>query len=158
VPDHLLGDRRGTLHVVAPRAARALLRMSLLGSRSLTRKITNGIALALSGVATLIGLTCLGAILWTLLKNGFTGMSLQLFTQSPPPRRGRGGGLLNAIFGSAAMTFIGILIGAPIGILSGTYLAEYGRNSRLADVIRFVNDVLLSAPSIIVGLFVYEVV
>lgn len=127
-------------------------------SRTLARKLTNGVALGLSAVATLIGLTCLGAILWTLLKNGLTGISLQLFTQSTPPPPGTGGGLLNAIFGSAAMTLIGIAIGAPIGILSGTYLAEYGRNSRLADVIRFVNDVLLSAPSIIVGLFVYEVI
>ena len=74
---------------------------------------------------------------------------------TPPP--GSGGGLLNAIYGSAVMTVIGILIGAPIGMLAGTYLAEYGRNSRLTSVIRFVNDVLLSAPSIIIGLFVYEI-
>ena len=127
-------------------------------NRRFRRKVANVVALALSGVATLIGLTCLGAILWTLLKNGFSGVSLQLFTQSTPPPPGAGGGLLNAIYGSAIMTVIGIAIGAPIGILSGTYLAEYGRNSRLADVIRFVHDVLLSAPSIIVGLFVYEVV
>jgi len=127
-------------------------------NRRFRRKVANVVALALSGVATLIGLTCLGAILWTLLKNGFSGVSLQLFTQSTPPPPGAGGGLLNAIYGSAIMTVIGIAIGAPIGILSGTYLAEYGKNSRLAGVIRFVNDVLLSAPSIIVGLFVYEVV
>jgi phosphate transport system permease protein len=74
---------------------------------------------------------------------------------TPPP--GSEGGLLNAIYGSAVMTVIGILIGAPIGMLAGTYLAEYGRNSRLSSVIRFVNDVLLSAPSIIIGLFVYGV-
>jgi phosphate transport system permease protein len=126
-------------------------------SRRLVRKVTNVIALALSGVATVIGLSCLAAILWTLLKNGFAGVSAALFTQMTPPP-GSSGGLLNAIYGSAAMTLIGMLIGAPIGILAGTYLAEYGRNSRLSDVIRFVNDVLLSAPSIIVGLFVYEVV
>ncbi|HTT01852.1 MAG TPA: phosphate ABC transporter permease PstA [Steroidobacteraceae bacterium] len=125
--------------------------------RSLVRKLTNLLALALSTVATLIGLTCLGAILWTLLRSGFAGMSAQLFTQMTPPP-GSAGGLLNAIFGSLAMTAIGIAIGAPIGILAGTYLAEYGRESRLATVTRFVNDVLLSAPSIIVGLFVYEVV
>jgi phosphate transport system permease protein len=125
--------------------------------RSLVRKITNVLALALSTVATLIGLTCLGAILWTLLRNGFSGMSIQVFRQMTPPP-GSAGGLLNAIYGSLAMTFIGIAIGAPIGILAGTYLAEYGRDSRLAAVTRFVNDVLLSAPSIIVGLFVYEVV
>jgi len=126
-------------------------------SRTLIRKLTNAIALALSGIATAIGLVCLGAILWTLLKNGFGGMSLAVFTQTTPPP-GSAGGLLNAIFGSLAMTGIGILIGTPIGILAGTYLAEYGRDSRLSDVIRFVNDVLLSAPSIIVGLFVYEAV
>jgi phosphate transport system permease protein len=121
------------------------------------RKVTNVIALLLSAVATLLGLACLGAILFTLLKSGFAGMSLQLFTKMTPPP-GSAGGLLNAIYGSAVMTAIGILIGAPIGILAGTYLAEYGRNSRMSDVIRFVNDILLSAPSIIVGLFVYQVV
>jgi len=126
-------------------------------SRTLIRKLTNAIALALSGIATAIGLVCLGAILWTLLKNGFGGMSLAVFTQTTPPP-GSAGGLLNAIFGSLAMTGIGILIGTPIGILAGTYLAEYGRDARLSDVIRFVNDVLLSAPSIIVGLFIYEAI
>ncbi|HTV51215.1 MAG TPA: phosphate ABC transporter permease PstA [Steroidobacteraceae bacterium] len=126
-------------------------------SRRLLRKLINAFALALSLVATLIGLTCLGAILWTLFKSGLAGLSMQVFTQTTPPP-GSAGGLINAIYGSAMMTLIGILIGAPIGILSGTYLAEYGRRSRLADIVRFVNDVLLSAPSIIVGLFVYEVV
>jgi phosphate transport system permease protein len=121
------------------------------------RKVTNVIALLLSAVATLLGLACLGAILFTLLKSGFAGMSVQLFTKMTPPP-GSAGGLLNAIYGSAVMTAFGILIGAPIGILAGTYLAEYGRNSRMSDVIRFVNDILLSAPSIIVGLFVYQVV
>jgi len=125
--------------------------------RSLTRKIGNVAALTLSVVATAIGLLFLGAILWTLLKNGLAGMSVQLFTQMTPPP-GADGGLLNAIFGSAVMTLIGIAIGAPVGVLAGTYLAEYGGDSRLASVIRFVNDVLLSAPSIIVGLFVYQVV
>jgi phosphate transport system permease protein len=124
--------------------------------RRTVRKITNVVALVLSGVATAIGLFFLGAILWTLLKNGMAGMSGALFTQMTPPP-GDAGGLLNAIYGSVVMTLIGILIGAPIGMLAGTYLAEYGRNSRLSSVIRFVNDVLLSAPSIIVGLFVYEV-
>jgi len=125
-------------------------------SRARTRKLTNVVALMLSALATLLGLACLGAILYTLLKSGFAGMSVELFTRTTPPP-GSAGGLLNAIYGSAVMTVIGILIGAPIGILAGTYLAEYGRNSRLSDVIRFVNDVLLSAPSIIVGLFVYQV-
>ena len=124
--------------------------------RRVARKITNAVALILSGLATAIGLFFLGAILWTLLKNGFAGMSAALFTEMTPPP-GSEGGLLNAIYGSAAMTLIGILIGAPIGMLAGTYLAEYGRTSRLSTVIRFVNDVLLSAPSIIIGMFVTEV-
>jgi phosphate transport system permease protein len=114
------------------------------------------VALALSAGATLVGLLFLGAILWTLLSNGLSGVSLALFTQNTPPP-GNAGGLLNALYGSAVMTILGILIGAPIGVLAGTYLAEYGRNSPLSAVVRFVNDVLLSAPSIIVGLFVYEV-
>jgi phosphate transport system permease protein len=126
--------------------------------RRFTRKITNVVALALSVGATSVGLLFLGAILWTLLKNGFSGMSLELFTQMTPPPGSAGGGLLNAIFGSAVMTVIGIAVGAPVGVLAGTYLAEYGGNSKLSAVIRFVNDVLLSAPSIIIGLFVYQIV
>lgn len=126
-------------------------------NRRLFRKLNNGMFLALSMVATLIGLACLAAILWTLLSNGLAGMSWRLFTQMTPPP-GAEGGLLNAIYGSAVMTVLGILIGAPIGVLAGTYLAEYGRNSRLSVVIRFINDVLLSAPSIIIGLFIYEIV
>ena len=125
-------------------------------NRRTRRKITNGIALALSGVATLIGLFFLGAILWTLLKSGLAGMSVKLFTENTPPPGAAGGGLLNAIYGSVVMTLIGILIGAPVGTLAGTFLAEYGRTSKLAAVIRFVNDVLLSAPSIIIGVFVSE--
>jgi phosphate transport system permease protein len=113
-------------------------------------------ALTLSGLATSIGLFFLGAILWTLIKNGLSGISVALFTQMTPPP-GSEGGLLNAIYGSVVMTLIGILIGAPVGMLAGTYLAEYGRNSRLSTVIRFINDVLLSAPSIIIGLFIYGV-
>jgi phosphate transport system permease protein len=121
--------------------------------RRAARKLTNIVALSLSGVATAIGLFFLGAILWTLLKNGLAGMSLRLFTEMTPPA-GSDGGLLNAIYGSAVITVIGILIGAPIGMLAGTYLAEYGRATHLATVIRFVNDILLSAPSIIVGMFI----
>jgi phosphate transport system permease protein len=124
--------------------------------RRVARKVTNWVALSLSGLATSIGLFFLGAILWTLIKSGLSGVSLALFTQMTPPP-GSEGGLLNAIYGSAVMTLIGILIGAPIGTLAGTYLAEYGRNSRLSTVIRFINDVLLSAPSIIIGLFIYGV-
>jgi phosphate transport system permease protein len=119
------------------------------------RKVTNVVALCLSGLATAIGLFFLGAILWTLISNGLAGMSVALFTQNTPPPGGSGG-ILNAIYGSVVMTLIGIVIGAPIGMLAGTYLAEYGRGTRLAAVIRFVNDVLLSAPSIIIGLFIYE--
>jgi phosphate transport system permease protein len=124
-------------------------------SRRTLRRLLNVLALGLSGVATAIGLFFLAAIHWTLVKNGVAGLSPQVFkAMTPPP--GSAGGLLNAIYGSIAMTLMGILIGAPIGMLAGTHLAEYGRNSRLSAVIRFVNDVLLSAPSIIVGLFVYE--
>jgi len=124
-------------------------------SRRTIRKLINAVALGLSGVATAIGLFLLGAILWTLIRSGLAGMSVQLFTAMTPPP-GSSGGLLNAIYGSVVMTVIGILIGGPIGVLAGTYLAEYGRTARISTVIRFVNDVLLSAPSIIVGLFVYE--
>jgi phosphate transport system permease protein len=127
-------------------------------SRRGYRRIVNWLALGLSALATAIGLVFLGAILWTLVKQGIAGLSAAVFTQTTPPPGGVDGGLLNAIYGSAIMTALGILIGAPIGVLAGTYLAEYGRRSALSAVIRFVNDVLLSAPSIIVGLFVYELV
>ena len=124
-------------------------------NRRAIRKLTNVVALGLSALATAIGLFFLAAILWTLLSNGLAGMSLRVFTAMTPPPGGSGG-LLNAIYGSVVMTVIGILIGGPIGMLAGTYLAEYARASRLSSVIRFVNDVLLSAPSIIIGLFVYQ--
>jgi phosphate transport system permease protein len=127
-----------------------------MSRRRQVRKLGNAAALCLSLFATLMGLLCLGAILWTLIARGMSGMSVQLFTQMTPPP-GSAGGLLNAIYGSIVMTVLGMLIGAPIGILAGTYLAEYGRDARLSTVVRFVNDVLLSAPSIIIGLFVYEV-
>jgi phosphate transport system permease protein len=124
-------------------------------NRRLLRRLINLLALTLSGLATLIGLFFLGAILWTLISNGLAGLAGPVFTAMTPPP-GSSGGLLNAIYGSILMTVIGILIGGPIGMLAGTYLAEYGRTARLSAVIRFVNDVLLSAPSIIIGLFVYE--
>jgi phosphate transport system permease protein len=127
-----------------------------MSARRQMRRLTNVLALCLSLGATLVGLACLGAILWTLIARGVSGMSLQIFTQ-PTPTPGSTGGLLNAIYGSIVMTVLGIFIGAPLGILAGTYLAEYGRETRLSNLVRFVNDVLLSAPSIIVGLFVYEV-
>ena len=121
------------------------------------RRISNAIAFIASTLATAIGLAILCAILWTLLSNGIAAMSWTLFTQMTPAP-GSQGGLLNAIYGSLAMTVLGILVGTPIGMLAGTYLAEYGRHSRLCTVVRFINDVLLSAPSIIIGLFVYTLV
>lgn len=124
--------------------------------RRAIRKLVNLLALGLSSLATAIGLIFLGAILWTLVKDGIGGMSTAVFTQITPPPGSAGGGLLNAIYGSVIMTVLGVLFGAPIGMLAGTYLAEYGRKSVLSSVIRFINDVLLSAPSIIIGLFVYE--
>lgn len=126
-------------------------------NRRALRKVKNGAFLALSLIATLAGLACLAAILWTLISHGIAGMSWHLFTEMTPPPGSRGG-LLNALYGSAVMTLLGILIGSPIGVLAGTYLSEYGRQSRLSTMIRFINDVLLSAPSIIVGLFVYEII
>ena len=122
-----------------------------------SRKMINGAFLLLSVLATLTGLACLGAILWTLISHGLAGMSRHVFTEMTPPP-GSEGGLLNALYGSGIMTLIAICIGAPIGVLAVTYLSEYGRNSALAAVVRFINDVLLSAPSIIIGLFIYEIV
>ncbi|RTL72270.1 MAG: phosphate ABC transporter permease PstA [Hyphomicrobiales bacterium] len=106
--------------------------------------------------ATVFGLTWLVLVLGTLLYKGFEGFSVAVFTQMTPPP-GSDGGLLNAIFGSIVMTFAGVAVGSPIGILAGTYMAEYGRHAKLTSVVRFINDILLSAPSIIVGLFVYTV-
>jgi phosphate transport system permease protein len=121
------------------------------------RKLKNWAFLGLSMLATLAGLACLAAILWTLVSRGLAGMSPRIFTQMTPPP-GSAGGLLNALYGSAAMTVLGIVVGSPIGVLAGTYLSEYGQNSRLATAVRFINDVLLSAPSIIIGLFIYEII
>ena len=119
------------------------------------RRLTNLLSLSLSALATGIALLFLFWILWTLLRNGLPYLEMSTFTQSTPPP-GSQGGLANAIVGSLILTGGGILIGAPIGILAGTYLSEFGRNSRLATLLRFVNDVLLSAPSIVIGVFVYE--
>ena len=121
------------------------------------RRIVNSVALAFAYGATGIGLAVLGFILWTLFANGFDAIGIKLFTETTPPP-GSDGGLINAIFGSLVVTIIGTLIGTPIGILAGTYLSEFGRGSKLADITRFVSDILLSAPSIVVGLFVYEIV
>ncbi len=108
-------------------------------------------------MAALFGLFWLFLILAVLLWQGVAGLSLAVFTEMTPPP-GSAGGLLNAIAGSLIMTVIGVAIGTPIGLLAGTYLAEYGRYAKLAFVVRFINDILLSAPSIIIGLFVYEIV
>jgi phosphate transport system permease protein len=121
------------------------------------RKFTATLALGASGAATAVGLAFLAAILWTLFSRGIGGLSWSVFTQTTPAP-GSSGGLLNAIYGSLVMTLLGVLIGGPIGILAATYLSEYGRNARLSTVIRFINDVLLSAPSIVIGLFVYTLV
>jgi len=121
------------------------------------RRVTNHIATGLFLAAAVFGLAWLVAILWTLLSNGLSAISLSLFIENTPPP-GSAGGLLNAIYGSLVMTILGTLIGAPIGIMAGTYLAEYGRNNLLSEVVRFVNDILLSAPSIIIGLFVYTII
>jgi phosphate transport system permease protein len=122
--------------------------------RARTRR--NGIAVGLAYVATAFGLSWLVLILAVLLWKGFSGLSLAVFTEMTPPP-GAAGGLLNPIMGSLVMTFLAVLIGTPLGILAGTYMAEYGRYDRLTSVVRFINDILLSAPSIVIGLFVYEV-
>ena len=119
------------------------------------RRMANVAVIALSLAATALGLLWLVLVLWTLLANGIGALGSALFTQMTPPP-GSSGGLLNAIFGSLAMTAIATLVGTPTGILAGTFLAEYARGSRFGDVVRFVNDILLSAPSIIIGLFVYQ--
>ncbi len=119
------------------------------------RKRRNAIWTTLAYAATALGLSMLVIILATLLWNGFGGLSLDVFTKNTAPP-GVVGGLLNSIVGSIITTVIGLAIGAPLGILAGTYLAEYGRNARFAVVVRFINDILLSAPSIVVGLFIYE--
>jgi phosphate transport system permease protein len=120
------------------------------------RRRRNGIAMGLSLGATLFGLGWLVLILGVLVWNGVAGLSLAVFTEMTPPP-GASGGLLNPIIGSLILTTLAVLIGTPVGILAGTYLAEYGRFERLSSVVRFINDILLSAPSIVVGLFVYEV-
>ena len=125
--------------------------MSLYGSRSRN----NVLATTLCWTAAVFGLSWLVMILGALVYEGGKGLSLDVFTQMTPPP-GAAGGLLNAMAGSLIMSVIGVAVGAPLGMLAGTYMAEYGRYSRLTVVIRFINDILLSAPSIVIGLFVYE--
>jgi phosphate transport system permease protein len=121
------------------------------------RRIRNAIALGLSGLATLFGLFWLVWILWTTFRTGLAAMKPALFTQMTPPP-GSDGGLANALFGSTVMSLGAILIGTPVGIAAGTFLAEYARKHPIGEAIRFVNDILLSAPSIVLGLFVYTLV
>ena len=125
-------------------------------SRYSRRLVRNKVWLGLSVGAAAFGLLWLVLILSTLVWNGVAGLSLSVFTEMTPPP-GSAGGLLNPIVGSLIMTVLAVAIGTPIGILAGTYMAEYGRYDRLTYAIRFINDILLSAPSIIVGLFIYEI-
>lgn len=118
------------------------------------RRRRNSIATTLAWGAAIFGLSWLLLILGALLYEGLRGLSPAVFTQMTPPP-GSQGGLLNAIAGSLMMTAIGVAIGTPLGMLAGAYLAEYGRHSKLAVAVRFINDILLSAPSIVIGLFVY---
>jgi phosphate transport system permease protein len=128
----------------------------ILASRYAGRRRNNMVATALAFAATAIGLGWLVLILGALLWKGFSGLSVAVFTEMTPPP-GSAGGLLNPIFGSLVLTLLAVAIGTPIGILAGTYMAEYGRYDRLSSVVRFINDILLSAPSIVVGLFIYQV-
>ncbi len=120
------------------------------------RRLKNSVAMAAAMAATALGLVWLASILWTVISGGIGALDLDLFTKITPPP-GSDGGLANAIYGSIIMTAIATVVGTPVGVLAGTYLAEYGRTRRFAEVVRFVNDILLSAPSIIIGLFVYAV-
>ncbi|MCL6679522.1 phosphate ABC transporter permease PstA [Sphingomonas sp. RG327] len=123
----------------------------------LRRKAVDLLALLFAGAATVFGLTWLIWILWTTFSEGAAALSVSLFTEMTPAP-GASGGLLNAFYGSAVMVLLALLIGTPVGIAAGTYLAEHGRHSRLAAAVGFINDILLSAPSIVIGLFVYELV
>jgi phosphate transport system permease protein len=126
-------------------------------SRLRYRKIVDSVALLFAGAATLFGLFWLFWILWTTLQEGIGAINGRLFTEMTPPP-GSIGGLLNAFYGSAVMILLAVLLGTPIGVAAGTYLAEHGRYSRVSKVVSFINDVLLSAPSIVIGLFIYVVV
>ena len=120
------------------------------------RRIRNRIFLSLSVLSAGFGIGWLALILGELLWRGMGGLNSTLFTEMTPPP-GSDGGLANAIFGSVLMSIIAVIVGTPIGILAGTYLAEYGRHTRTAGIVRFVNDILLSAPSILIGLFIYQI-
>lgn len=121
------------------------------------RKLANAAVTVCAAMAATLGLVFLVWVLATLFINGAGSLGLDAFTEMTPPPGNAGGGLLNPIVGSLLLTALGTLLGTPIGILAGTYMAEYGRTTKLTTIIRFINDVLLSAPSIVVGLFVYQV-
>ena len=127
-------------------------------ARHRQRKLVNAIALTLSMLAMAFGLVWLVWILFETVRLGLGGISLSLFTEMTPPPQAETGGLANAIFGSLAMVGLATLLGTPIGVLAGVYLAEYGQKGLLGTLTRFINDILLSAPSIVIGLFVYAVV
>ena len=121
------------------------------------RRTTSTFVMGLCWTASAIGIAVLLIILGTLVFRGVGSLSLHVFTEDVPPPGAIGGGLRNAIVGSLIMTFLGTVIGTPIGMLAGTYMAEYGRHTRLTSIVRFINDILLSAPSIVMGLFVYGI-
>jgi phosphate transport system permease protein len=121
------------------------------------RRVANSVFIVLSICAAIFGLIWLGFILGSLLSQGVAALSPSLFIESTPPP-GSAGGLANAILGSVAMSVLAVVVGTPIGLFAGTYLAEYGKHTRFAFVVRFVNDILLSAPSIVTGLFIYEII
>ena len=122
------------------------------------RRLVNATAMVLSAAATVFGLFWLVWILWVTISKGIDAMSLQLFTEMTPPPGQDTGGLKNAIVGSLMLSSLAVAMGAPVGIAAGTYLSEYARTRKIGEVIRFVNDILLSAPSIVLGLFIYTVV
>jgi phosphate transport system permease protein len=122
------------------------------------RRLVNAVSLVLSAAATLFGLFWLVWILWVTISKGVDAMSLSLFTEMTPPPGQDTGGLKNAIVGSLMLSGAAIVMGAPVGIAAGTFLAEYARSRKIGEVIRFVNDILLSAPSIVLGLFIYTLV
>jgi phosphate transport system permease protein len=123
----------------------------------LRRRAANSLFIVLSIGAAIFGLIWLAFILGSLLSQGVAALSPALFTESTPPP-GSQGGLANAILGSVLMSVLAVVVGTPIGLFAGTYLAEYGKHTRFAFVVRFVNDILLSAPSIVTGLFIYEII
>jgi len=131
--------------------------MSVSRGLYLRRRIANNVFIVLSVAAALFGMIWLALILSSLISQGVAALSPMLFTHSTPPP-GQPGGLLNAIIGSLLMSVLAVVLGTPIGLFAGTYLAEYGKHTNFAFVVRFVNDILLSAPSIVTGLFIYEIV